>query len=118
MEQRAAQAKAEKIRKPHPPPLIMHQQQSMSHEQQTQHCLSMPGYPTNFYNFTDVYAQSNNFGFNNNNNNSPPAIQHPVQQRATQSAGLQMHGSHFSDFFDQSTVQHPSPPTNNTYNIH
>lgn len=100
----------------------MNQQQPMVHEQHTppQHCVSVPGY-TNFYNFADVYNQNVNFGagFNNNNNNSPPAIPHNnnVQQRGTQSAGLQMHGTHFADFFDQ-TVQHPSPPTNSYNNIH
>lgn len=113
MEQRAAQAKAEaqhmKQRHPKPHPLIMQQQQSMVHDQHTPSQQCMPGY-SNFYNFAEVYPQSNNFSAGYNNN-SPPAI--AQSNRATQSAGPHMHAGHFNDFFDQ----HPSPPTN-TYNIH
>jgi len=83
MEQRAAQAKAEaqqlKGRHHKPHPLIMHQQQSLIHEQHTppqQHCMSVPAGYTNFYNFADVYTQNNGFGFPNNNT-SPSALPHP-----------------------------------------
>jgi hypothetical protein len=119
MEQRAAQAKAEaqhmKQRHPKPHPLIMQQQQSMVHEQHTPPQQCIPGY-SNFYNFAEVYPQSNNNFSAGYTNTSPPAI--VPTTRATQSAGPHMHAGHFNDFFDQHavSVQHPSPPTN-SYNM-